>query len=202
MRVGDRDGHGFYGQLSIAVDGRLLCHECGRTYLHLGTHAQRAHGLSSAQYRAAHGLELTAVDRRCRRRGSSTATNTSRTWTSRGIRTEHAPICGPGLNGRRRRGFVGPQRCRPSAADCSPMLRCGGSATTCRCNSGASKCALCSPPTPLSRRCRSVVASIARSPGSISGYAAIHRTTNSGQSATIEVSSTGATSGPRAAPES
>ncbi|MBX9979390.1 MAG: MucR family transcriptional regulator [Mycobacterium gordonae] len=61
MRVGDRDGHGFYGQLSVAADGRLVCHECGRAYLHLGTHAQRAHGLSSAQYRAAHGLELTAV---------------------------------------------------------------------------------------------------------------------------------------------
>lgn len=58
MRVGDPDGHGRYGHLD-EVDGRLLCHECGRTYLHLGTHAAGTHGLSAEQYRITHGLALT-----------------------------------------------------------------------------------------------------------------------------------------------
>lgn len=58
VRVGDLDGHGQYGYLD-EVDGRLLCHECGRTYLHLGTHAAGAHDLTAEQYRIAHGLALT-----------------------------------------------------------------------------------------------------------------------------------------------
>lgn len=61
MRVGDPDGHGLYGHLTTDSTGRLICHECGCSFLHLGTHAKRAHGLSREQYRAAHGLELTAV---------------------------------------------------------------------------------------------------------------------------------------------
>ena len=61
MRVGDRDGHGAYGQLTTDENGHLVCHECGRAFLHLATHAMRTHGLSGAQYRARHGLELTAV---------------------------------------------------------------------------------------------------------------------------------------------
>ncbi|EUA09722.1 ROS/MUCR transcriptional regulator family protein [Mycobacterium kansasii 662] len=61
MRVGDRDGHGAFGQLTTDENGHLVCHECGRAFLHLATHAMRTHGLSGAQYRARHGLELTAV---------------------------------------------------------------------------------------------------------------------------------------------
>lgn len=58
VRVGDPDGHGRYGHID-EIDDRLLCHECGATYLHLGTHAVGAHGLSAEQYRIAHGLALT-----------------------------------------------------------------------------------------------------------------------------------------------
>ena len=59
MRVGDPDGHGRYGILDTSDDGRLICHECGRTYLHLGTHVVGAHQLTAEEYRVAHGLALT-----------------------------------------------------------------------------------------------------------------------------------------------
>lgn len=42
-------------------DGRLICHECGRTFLHLATHIRLAHGLTAAEYRAAHGLGVTTA---------------------------------------------------------------------------------------------------------------------------------------------
>ena len=46
---------GLYGQLN-EVAGRLVCHVCGGSYLSVGHHAQRAHGLSAADYRAEFGL--------------------------------------------------------------------------------------------------------------------------------------------------
>jgi hypothetical protein len=55
MRVGDPDGHGQYGMLHEAPEG-LLCHECGQPHRHLGLHVWRAHGITTAQYREAHGL--------------------------------------------------------------------------------------------------------------------------------------------------
>lgn len=39
-------------------DGRLICHECGRGYLHLATHARAAHDLTAAEYRERHGLGM------------------------------------------------------------------------------------------------------------------------------------------------
>jgi len=59
MRVGEVDGHGRYAVLDTDNEGRLLCHECGRWWQHLGTHAFGAHGLTAAQYRQAHGLGAT-----------------------------------------------------------------------------------------------------------------------------------------------
>lgn len=59
MRLGDEDGCGRFGELTVTGDGRLLCHECGGTYLHLATHLGRSHGLSAERYRIAHGLPLT-----------------------------------------------------------------------------------------------------------------------------------------------
>ncbi|MGW1189233.1 MucR family transcriptional regulator [Streptomyces sp. NPDC002559] len=54
MKYGDRDGHGQHGILDD--DGQtLLCHECGKRYISLSAHL-RSHGMSSAMYRAAHGL--------------------------------------------------------------------------------------------------------------------------------------------------
>jgi len=54
-RLGEPDGHGRYGVLD--GDGeRLLCHECGRWYVGLSVHSFQAHGLTAAEYRAAHGL--------------------------------------------------------------------------------------------------------------------------------------------------
>lgn len=60
MRPGDPDGHGRYARLDVDDDGRLICHECGRTWLHLSTHVAGAHGLTSATYRERHGLARTA----------------------------------------------------------------------------------------------------------------------------------------------
>lgn len=59
MKIGDADGHGRFGELTVSDDGHLLCHECGGTYLHLATHLARSHGLSAEGYRTAHGLPLT-----------------------------------------------------------------------------------------------------------------------------------------------
>lgn len=55
LEVGDPHGHGRYGMLDETVDG-LLCHECGRRFTHLGLHAYKAHGMTAAEYRTAHGL--------------------------------------------------------------------------------------------------------------------------------------------------
>lgn len=38
-----------HGYLDVE-DGRLVCHECARTYLHLATHVRLAHDLTAAEY--------------------------------------------------------------------------------------------------------------------------------------------------------
>lgn len=54
-RYGQPDGHGHYGILDD--DGTsVLCHECGHRYRSLGAHVSRAHGMSAAEYKKAHGL--------------------------------------------------------------------------------------------------------------------------------------------------
>ncbi|MFK0297236.1 MucR family transcriptional regulator [Streptomyces sp. NPDC090442] len=54
-RYGQPDGHGLYGVLDD--DGTsVLCHECGRRYRSLGPHVSGAHGMTAAEYKAAHGL--------------------------------------------------------------------------------------------------------------------------------------------------
>lgn len=55
MEVGDADGFGRYGAVDEDAGG-LLCHECGERFAHLGLHAYRAHGMTAAAYRSAHGL--------------------------------------------------------------------------------------------------------------------------------------------------
>lgn len=52
---GGPDGHGRYGILDRS-GGRVLCHECGRWWRHLGTHLAGTHGIRAADYRRAHGL--------------------------------------------------------------------------------------------------------------------------------------------------
>ena len=42
-------------------DGLLTCLECGRRFRGLGSHLRRAHGLTGAEYREAHGLPVTAA---------------------------------------------------------------------------------------------------------------------------------------------
>jgi len=54
-QVGDPDGFGVFGVVDVDGDG-VLCHECGRRFTHLGLHAWRGHGITSAQYRERHGL--------------------------------------------------------------------------------------------------------------------------------------------------
>lgn len=53
-RLGEPDGHGRFGYLD--GDDRLLCHECGRSYVGLAAHVAGAHEMSADEYRAAHGL--------------------------------------------------------------------------------------------------------------------------------------------------
>lgn len=55
MEVGDPDGFGRYGAVDEDVGG-LLCHECGERFVHLGLHVYKAHGITAAAFRAAHGL--------------------------------------------------------------------------------------------------------------------------------------------------
>lgn len=55
IRVGQPDGHGRFGRIDV-VDDLLMCHECGRTFAHLGLHAWRGHGISADSYRERHGL--------------------------------------------------------------------------------------------------------------------------------------------------
>lgn len=55
MEYGDRDGHGYYGQLTEGDTGGIICHECGTERVFLGRHV-RVHGMTAAQYREAHGL--------------------------------------------------------------------------------------------------------------------------------------------------
>lgn len=56
---GAADGHGRYGILDTAEDGRLICHECGRGVWHLTSHLHTAHQLHPTDYRQAHGLSRT-----------------------------------------------------------------------------------------------------------------------------------------------
>lgn len=53
---GAQDGHGRYGILDQAEDGRLICHECGRGVWHLATHIATLHEIPVDAYRQAHGL--------------------------------------------------------------------------------------------------------------------------------------------------
>ena len=55
MKTGDRDGYGRYGYLD-GDDERIVCHECGKMYRALGTHLMKAHGMTAAEYKQAHGL--------------------------------------------------------------------------------------------------------------------------------------------------
>lgn len=57
---GARDGHGRYGILDQAEDGRLICHECGRGVWHLASHLHTSHQIDTHTYRQSHGLPLTA----------------------------------------------------------------------------------------------------------------------------------------------
>jgi len=51
-----RDGFGSKGVLmKDKVNGNLMCHECGKTYQHLGTHI-KTHKKTAKQYKISHGL--------------------------------------------------------------------------------------------------------------------------------------------------
>lgn len=55
-RYGAPDGYGRFGILDRDDTGLLLCHECGRWWMHLATHVTRSHQMRAAEYRLAHGL--------------------------------------------------------------------------------------------------------------------------------------------------
>jgi hypothetical protein len=54
----DKPPHGAFGTID-RVGERLVCHLCGRDWMHLGTHAWLTHGLTAAEYREAFGLNVT-----------------------------------------------------------------------------------------------------------------------------------------------
>lgn len=53
---GARDGHGRFGIVDRDDEGRVVCHECGRSWEHLAPHVWQAHGLRVEAYRERHGL--------------------------------------------------------------------------------------------------------------------------------------------------
>lgn len=56
--VGDPDGHGRYGVMQ-RDEHAALCHECGGWFVSVGAHLGPVHGMTAAEYRAAHGLPRT-----------------------------------------------------------------------------------------------------------------------------------------------
>lgn len=60
MKPGDKDGYGRYGYLD-GDDERVLCHECGNTFVSVAAHANLAHGMSADEYRSAHGIPRRAA---------------------------------------------------------------------------------------------------------------------------------------------
>lgn len=56
MKRGDKDGHGRYGHLDTTSGGKVICHECGKSYTALGSHVSRMHDMTVDEYRRAHGL--------------------------------------------------------------------------------------------------------------------------------------------------
>jgi len=50
-------GYGTWGVLDVGDDGRLMCHECGRTYVALGVHVGMVH-CDVRAYRLEHGLTM------------------------------------------------------------------------------------------------------------------------------------------------
>lgn len=70
-------GHGTWGVLDVDLDGRLTCHECGRTYVALGVHVAQIHDGTRA-YRLAHGIAMStplATPALSARLAQATATN-------------------------------------------------------------------------------------------------------------------------------
>lgn len=55
-RTGQPVGAGVYGRLSEDEEGRLICHECGKSYLSLAAHVYLAHGMTAAEYRDTYEL--------------------------------------------------------------------------------------------------------------------------------------------------
>ena len=58
-RAGQPVGAGGYGRIDETPDGRLVCHECGGSYLNLAAHALLAHGMAAAEYREVYEIPRT-----------------------------------------------------------------------------------------------------------------------------------------------
>ena len=52
-------GAGFYGRIEEDAEGKLICHECGKSYHSLGAHVIRAHAMSADEYRKRYELPRT-----------------------------------------------------------------------------------------------------------------------------------------------
>lgn len=50
-RAGKPVGAGVYGRVDEDNRGRLICHECGKSYINLASHVRLSHGMSAAEYR-------------------------------------------------------------------------------------------------------------------------------------------------------
>lgn len=49
-------GAGFYGRIEEDAEGKLICHECGKSYHSLGAHIKLAHAMSADEYRERYEL--------------------------------------------------------------------------------------------------------------------------------------------------
>lgn len=48
------------GKVSVTVDGKTICHICGRAYRKLGQHAYNTHGITEKQYKEKFELNRTS----------------------------------------------------------------------------------------------------------------------------------------------
>lgn len=93
-------GHSTMGALEYdSATDSLKCHECGEWFRHVGAHAYSAHGLTSRQYKSAHGLRMKTplIGPNVRRRLRISGLKCVKQALSAGRRTRFVARTGSGL---------------------------------------------------------------------------------------------------------